>query len=87
MDLDILKRLEEVITDHPELLLLVEHNLLVDGKQRVLKYKINMVEMEAKFFSSFISSEMHAEVMDSLSTDKAVFKLLLILAFGLRALI
>ena len=36
---------------------------------------------------SFITAEMHAKAKDALSTDKNVFKLIAVLAFGLRTLI
>ena len=87
MDLDNLKLLEGLITDHPELSLLVEHDVLVEGTVRTLKYRISMLEVASKFFASFISNEMHAKVKDALSSDKNVLKLVFVLAYGLRALI
>lgn len=87
IDVDNLKILETVISDHPELSLLIEHDVLVDGKSRKLKTRISMIEVACKFFASYINGEMHAKAKETLCLDASALQMAVILGVGLRRLL
>lgn len=87
VDVDNLKLLEKVIRDHPELVLIVEHDVIVEGMPKAIMFHISMIEVGCKFFSSFLGTESHARAKDALNRDKNSFTLILLLAIGLRRLL
>lgn len=86
-DVDNLKVLQQLIAIHPELSLIVEHDVLVDGKKRSLRYRISMLEVACNFFASYTNIEVHSKPKDTLSLDPNVLKMAVVIAFGLRRLL
>ena len=87
VDLENMKLLEQVIGEHPELTLLVEHDVVVEGKPRLLRYRLSMIEVGSKFFASFISCDSNGKAKDALTQDKNAFTLIILIAIGLRRLV
>ena len=87
MDLENMKLLEKLISSHPQLSLLVEHDVIVEGTPRVLNYRINMIEVGSRFFTSYVSSDSHAKVNDALNVEENAFTLILLIAIGLHRLL
>lgn len=86
-DLENMKLLANLISAHPQLSLLVEHDVIVEGTPRVLRYRIYMIEVASRFFASFVSIDPHAKVRDVLNIDGNAFTLIILIAIGLHRLL
>lgn len=87
LDIDNLRILEQLISEHPELCLLVEHEVILEGRSSILKYRISMIEVACKFFASFIGTEPHAKAKNALNLDENAVVLIMLIAVGLRRLL
>ena len=86
IDADNLRIIETLIRDHQELCLLVQHDVMVAGKCRLLTYSISLIEVTARLISSFTSLETNSKTKDALKIDKSCLKSIVVLALGLRQL-
>ena len=86
LDLDNLKRLESFIGEHPELTLVVEHDVLVGAKHRRLHRRINLIETTAKLVASYCTLESNSKCTNALGIHRNIFKIVFVLAVGLRRL-
>ncbi len=86
IDADNLRIIETLIHDHQELCLLVQHDVMVAGKCRLLTYRISLIEVVARLVSSFTSLETNSKTRDALKIDKSCLKPIVVLALGLRRL-
>lgn len=53
IDLDNVTHLETLICNHPELSLIIEHAVMVNGSERRLRCRINLVEVVCRFLASY----------------------------------
>ncbi|MEM8643848.1 MAG: hypothetical protein AAGF09_03025, partial [Pseudomonadota bacterium] len=76
--------LETIIAKHPELSLLVEHDVLVNGTKRRLRFRISLIEAMTRSLAAYTTLESAAKGKDALSSDKRSLKAIIVMAVGLR---
>lgn len=86
VDIHNLTHLETLISNHPELSLIIEHNVIVDTAIRQLRYRMNLLEVACRFLASYISIESAAKGKDALCVDRYALKAIVVLALGFRRL-
>lgn len=82
-----MKNLRTFLKEHPEMFLVVEHDVVVSGKTRNLRYYVNVIEVVAKLLASFTSVGTNGQTEDILNAHKASLKVVIVMSIGLRALI
>ena len=93
--IDNLKALHKVIKDHPELTLIADHDVVIDdgtkskrnATVRRLSFHISLIEVAAKFLSSYTSLDCNSKVKYILGVDGQVVRLAVVFALGLRNLL
>jgi len=78
--------LETLIAHHPELSLIIEHDVMVNGVERRLKYRINLIEVTCRLLAAYVTLESTAKGKDALSSDKRCFNPIMVMSVGLRKL-
>lgn len=86
IDTDNIIHLETLISQHPELSLIVEHNVMVENNTCLLRYRINLIEVACRLLASYVTLDSVAKGKEALCTDKRCFKAIVALAIGLRRL-
>lgn len=86
LDLDNIKRLETFIGEHPELTIIVEHDVIVNEKPRRLRRHINLIETITKLIASYCTLESNSKSREALGVHKNCFKVIIVMAIGLRRL-
>ena len=86
INLDNSVHLETLISQHPELSLVIEHDVMVDGTPRRLRHVVNLIEVVCRSMASFVTLDSAAKAKDALCLDKRCLKVLTVLAIGLRRL-
>lgn len=86
IDLDNIAHLQTIISEHPELSLIIQHEVLVDGNARTVRYRLSLIEVACRTLSAYITLESAARGKDALCADKRSFKAIMVLALGLRRL-
>lgn len=86
INLDNRVHLETLISQHPELSLVIEHDVMVDGTSRRLRYAVNLIEVVCRSMASYVTLDSAAKSKDALCVDKRCLKVLTVLAIGLRRL-
>ncbi len=85
-DLHNIAHLESVIAKHPELTLMIEHDVLVNGITTRLHYRVSLIEVACRALSAYITLESAAKGKHVLCADKRSLKAIVTLALGLRKL-
>ena len=85
-DLENLTHLQSIIGKHPELSLLVNHNVLVNGTKKILRYRVSLIEVACRALSAYITNESAAKAQYALCADKRSLKAVVVFALGLRKL-
>ena len=75
------------MSGHPELTLLVHHDVKIKGYIRHLRYHINMVEVASKVVGSYGTLDTNAHSKDVLSVDERSLKVIIVIAIALRKLV
>lgn len=86
IDLDNIAHLQELISDHPELSLVIEHEVSVNGNVSFLRYRMNLIEVSCRLLAAYTTLESAAKGKDALRADKRCFKSIIVLSLGLRRL-
>lgn len=86
LDLNNMKRLESFIGKHPELTLVVEHDVNVCDKPRRLHRRISLIETITKLISSYCTLESNSKLRETLGIHKYCLKTVVVMALGLRKL-
>lgn len=86
LDVQNIANLESIIGRHPELSLIIEHDALVNGSTKLLRYRLSLIEVACRSLSAYITLESAAKFKYALCADKQSFKSVLVLALGLRRL-
>lgn len=86
IDTDNIVHFETLISQHPELSLIIEHNVMVEQRTCLLRYRINLIEVACRLLASYVTLDSVAKGKEVLSTDKRCFKAIVALAIGLRRL-
>ena len=87
IDLDNITLLETLIAEHPELSVLVEHDVLVNGVVTQLRFRVNLIEVACRYLASYITLESAAKSKDALRADQNSLKVIIVLAIGLRIML
>ena len=87
MDLDNITHLEVLISEHPELSLVIEHDVMVNGAVTRLRFRMSVIEVACRYLASYITLDSASNVKDALSADKRILKVILVLAIGIRQLL
>ena len=86
-DLDNVAYLETLISKHPELSLVIEHDVIVDGNTERLCDRVNLIEVVCRSLAAYSTLQSAAKGKDILCTDKQSFKAIVVLALGVRKLL
>ena len=86
-DLENVGHLENLISEHPELSIIIQHEVLVNATVCQLRYRMNLIEVACRYLAAYITLDSVAKGKDALSTDKHVLKLIIVLSIGLRKLL
>ena len=86
VDLHNIEQLEKLISGHPELSLKVEHDVLVNGTVRRIRYRINLLEVSAKWLAAYTTLQSASKARYALRADRRSLKSIMIVSFGLRKL-
>lgn len=89
------KALNVLVENHPDLCLVVEHDVVVEDKQRIisrsnthrLRYRIHLIEVASKLVAAYTSLESNSKSQYILGVDSNGLRSVLIIAIGLRALL
>ncbi len=84
IDLDNIAHLQSVINDHPELSLVIQHDVLVEGASRTVRFRLSLIEVACRTLAAYVTLESAAKGKDSLCADRRCFKAILVLALGLK---
>lgn len=82
-----MKVVSDFISKHPEMTLVISHDVIVGGRVKQLKYLTNVIEVAAKFVASFCTLDTNSRARDILSIDAHGLKVIMIIAIALRAII
>ena len=82
-----LKRVSEFISKHPEMTLVVTHDVMVKGKVQTLRYFVSILEVAAKLLAAFCTLDSNSRAKDILSVHSESFKVVSVIAHTLRSLI
>ncbi len=86
-DLDNVEHLQSLISKHPELSLLVEHDVKVNATTERIAFRVSLIEVACKALAAYVTLESAAKVKNALSADKRSLKVVMVLALALRKLI
>ena len=85
-DLDNCVHLETLISKHPELSLIIEHDVIVDGNVELLRYRVNLIEVVCRSLAAYTTLESAAKGKDVLRADRQCLKGIVVLSLALRKL-
>lgn len=79
--------LRTFMKEHPEMFLIVEHDVIVSGKVRSLRYYVNIIEVVAKLLASYTSTGTNGKTEDILNVHTDSLKVIVIMSIALRGII
>lgn len=87
IDNENVKRLSQIISEHPEMSIVVHHDVKVKGTAMRLRYHINMLEVASKVVGSYGTLVTNSQSKDVLSVDQGSLKVIIVIALALRKLV
>ena len=87
IDMVNMNNLHKLMDAHQEFVLVVEHDVVVEGKTRPFRFYINLLEMASIMVASFCSMESYTRSNNVLAVDKHSLKLIVVIALALRSMI
>ena len=85
-----MNKLSTVLKQHPEMALLVQHDVNVGGKVNKFRHYINIIEVVTKLVTAFCTLETNAEkndIRNILSVNATSLKLIVVISIALRELV
>ena len=82
-----LKLVSKLIDQHPEMTLVVSHEVTVDGHVKQIRFLTNVIEVSAKLVASFCTLDSNSRATDILCVHSRGLNVVMIIALALRAII
>lgn len=82
-----MRTLEKYLSEHPEMTLVVEHDVVVSGRTVALRSYMNIMAVAAKLVSSFCTLENNSTVTDILGIHRSSMTVVTVVSLALRKLI
>ena len=81
------KILRMFIRDHPEMCLIVQHDVYVSGEQKRLRFSIYIVDVVCKLVSAFWNMESNSSAGHALCIDKTALKVIIVMSLAFRKIV
>jgi len=87
IDNDNLRLMTKFISDHPEMTIVVHHDVVVNGSTRSLRHHINMVEVASKVVGAYGMLDTNSQSKHVLSSDRGCLKVIVVIAIAIRHIV
>lgn len=82
-----MKNVSQFIKEHPEMTLIITHDVRVDGKITSLRFFVSVIEVAAKLVAAFCTVDSNSRIRDILNTHEDSFKVVVVVAHALRSIL